>query len=38
MVAASRFNGTTIPAVSKALSCDLKTAHLYVFVGGVSQE
>lgn len=33
MVAASRFEGSSIPVVAKALNCDLKTAHLYVRTG-----
>ena len=33
MVAASRFEGSSIPVVAKALNCDLKTAHLYVRMG-----
>lgn len=33
MVAASRFDGSSIPVVAKALNCDLKTAHLYVRMG-----
>lgn len=32
MVAASRFEGSSIPVVAKALNCDLKTAHLYVLI------